>query len=184
MARTFVQLLQKQKQSSIARSTRRSAKWFQNKIKEFTQNSKRQTTSRPVVGGLYMYVYDPKYKETLPHYDMFPVVMPFRILKDGFVGINFHYLPPMLRAKLMDKLLEIHGNKKLKDDTKLKLSYQMLNSVASSKLIKPTVHRYLHGHVRSKIIVVPAPEWADAVMLPLAKFKGASKLQIYSLARN
>ena len=29
--------------------------------------------SRPAVGKMYMYFYDPKYKETLPYYDRFPL---------------------------------------------------------------------------------------------------------------
>ncbi|MFK5882875.1 MAG: hypothetical protein QM489_00890 [Candidatus Izemoplasma sp.] len=180
---TFVKLLNKQKTSSIARQSRRSAKWFQNKIKEFTKGIRKQQASRPVIGKLYTYSYSPKHKETLPHYDLFPMVMPFGMYTDGWIGINFHYLPPRLRAVLMDELLKINGKKNLNAKTKLQLSYDLLNKLSNSKLIAPTIHRYLIGHVKSKIIVIPANEWELAVMLPTAKFVGKSKQQIYSLAK-
>ena len=177
---SFIKMLSKQKVDSIARQNRRSSKWFQNRIKEFSKGTRKGQTSRPVIGGLYSFVYDPKFKNSLPHYDIFPMVMPFSISADSFLGVNFHYLPPRLRAVLLDKIVSIHGNKKINDKTKIKLSWGVLNAVAKSSLVSPTVHRYLLGHVRSKIIVIPATEWQMAVMLPLAKFKGASKLQVYA----
>lgn len=180
---SFVKFLDKQKRSSQARQTRRSAKWLQNKIREFTKGTRKRQTSRPVIGKLYLYVYDPKHKKTLPHYDMFPLVMPFRLHSDGWTGINFHYLPPRLRAVLMDKLIGIAGDKKLNEKTKLQLSYETLKGVAGIDIVAPTVHRYLLPHVKSKIIVIPADEWEDAVLLPIAKFVGKSKQQIYGLAK-
>jgi hypothetical protein len=47
-------------------------------------------TSTPMVGSMYMYYYDPKHKQTLPYYDRFPLVFPYRKVPGGFMGINLH----------------------------------------------------------------------------------------------
>ena len=44
------------------------------------------------IGRLNMFLYDPKYKDKLPYYDVFPLVLPIQRYSDGFLGINFHYL--------------------------------------------------------------------------------------------
>ena len=51
---------------------------------------------------MYMFKYNPKTKEKLPYYDTFPLIMPLEIYKGGFLGINFHYLPPKIRKKLLE----------------------------------------------------------------------------------
>lgn len=180
---TFIKGLNQQKKESIARQTRRSAKWFQNKIKNFAKDSRKQIASRPTIGKLYTYVYDPKLKEKLPHYDIFPMTMPFSIHSDGWTGINFHYLHPQMRAMVMGRLIKINGNKQLNDRTKLKLNWGVVQGIASSGLINSSIHRYLTSHVKSKIIVIPADEWKLAVSLPTAKFVGKSKQEIYKLSK-
>ena len=63
-------------------------------------------------GYMYGFVYDPKWKKELPYYDRFPLIFPVEFDKDGFLGINFHYLPHILRAKLMDALYTTVNNRK------------------------------------------------------------------------
>ena len=58
-------------------------------------------TSKVEIGAMYMYFYDPKFKDQLPFYDTFPLVLPFGPAKGGFYGINVHYLPYLLRAKVL-----------------------------------------------------------------------------------
>ena len=50
-----------------------------------------------------------KHKETLPFYDSFPLVIIIGKAKGGFLGMNLHYLPPTLRAKFLDALMENAG---------------------------------------------------------------------------
>ena len=49
--------------------------------------------NRIVPGEMYLFFYDPKFKNVLPYYDRMPLVLPFRVVNDGFYGINLHYLP-------------------------------------------------------------------------------------------
>ena len=58
------------------------------------------------IGQMYAFKYDPKHKETLPYYDTFPLVVISEPLPTGFSGINVHYIPPLVRARLLGKLME------------------------------------------------------------------------------
>jgi hypothetical protein len=134
--------------------------------------------SKVIPGKLYMFAYDAKHKDTLPHWDMFPMVFPFKIVKNGFIGLNMHYLPVPFRIKLLDRLMEIDGTKKTKR-VKMQLSWELISSASTLKLLQPCVHRYLSDHVYSQFREVERVDWATAMMLPTQKFVGASNSQVW-----
>ena len=138
------------------------------------------TVSSSVLGKMYFYSYNPKWKDKLPWYDTFPLVFPIEKYPDGFLGLNFHYLSPKDRAILMDQLKSFANNKKYDETTKLKLSYNMLRGFTKYKRARPTVHRYLTSKVNSKFVLVNADEWEVALFLPVERFKKASKKQVWS----
>jgi hypothetical protein len=135
------------------------------------------------LGNMYMFAYDPKHKGTLPYYDRFPLIFPINIAKGGFLGLNMHYLPPVLRAKLMDALYETTNNKNYDEKTKLKLNYNTLNSATKFKEFKPTVKHYLTSQVRTKLVYINPSEWDVALFLPTQKFVGATSAQVYRDSR-
>ena len=63
-----------------------------------------QMKSQTVIGSLYLFSYDPKWKKELPYYDSYPIIFPIGKSKGRMLGLNFHYLPYSLRAVLMDAL--------------------------------------------------------------------------------
>lgn len=135
------------------------------------------------LGHMYMFLYNPKHKDTLPYYDRFPLIFPINKAKGGFLGINMHYLPLQLRAKLMDSLYDISSNDRYDETTKLRLSYGLLNGTAKYKEFKPTVKHYLTNHVVSKMVYVNPTEWDIALFLPVEKFVGATKTQVWNDSR-
>ena len=135
---------------------------------------------KSMLGNMYFYSYDPKWKNELPWYDMFPLVFPIEQYNNGFLGLNFHYLAPKERAILMDQLKVFATNKKMDETTKLRLRYNMLKGFTRFKRARPTVHRYLTGKVRSKFVLVNADEWEVALFLPVERFKKASKKQVWA----
>ena len=94
-----------------------------------------------------MFIYDPKLKKKLPYYDTFPLVLPLENYSDGFLGINFHYLPIPLRVRLLDRVVDFSNNTKFDESTRLNVSY---NAIKSIRLVKPTLKRYLAGKVKSR----------------------------------
>jgi hypothetical protein len=135
------------------------------------------------LGHMYMFAYDPKHKKTLPYYDRFPLIFPINRAQGGFLGINMHYLPPTLRAKLMDQLYTVASNKKYDETTKLRISYDVLNGASKFKLFAPTVKHYLTKQVRTRLVYINPSEWDIALFLPTQKFVGAKQSKVWSDSR-
>jgi hypothetical protein len=150
-------------------------------------------TTMPMLGRMYLFQYDAKYKSTLPYYDRFPLVFPIASTKvtgkakqgAGFYGINLHYLPLRLRARLMDQLYKTATNDKMDETTKLKISYKILDASSRLRFFRPCVKQYLIGHMKSKFFMINSNEWGTAVLLPLQRFVGASASTVWqeSMAR-
>ena len=134
-------------------------------------------------GYMYAFKYDPKTKNDLPYYDTFPLIFPVRMDSDGFLGINFHYLPPVLRAKLMNALYSTLTNKKYDDTTKVKISYSILQSASKYRYFKPMLKKYLRSHVRSQFLEVQVNEWDIAIFLPTESFRKADTGRVWEESR-
>ena len=175
----------------VAAKARAAGNWFRSIVnrtkgqfsdetpKTILQRSE-SLVSKSVLGKMYFYSYDPKWKNELPWYDTFPLVFPIEKYPDGFLGLNFHYLAPKHRAILMDQLKMFANNKSYDETTKLKLTYNMLKGFTKIKRAKPTVHRYLSSKVKSKYVLVNADEWEVALFLPVERFRKANKKQVWA----
>ena len=173
----------------IPNKTKESRDWYREVAKEITSANRskfikdqdpairqRHTPNKGLeIGSMYTFNYDPKWKKELPIYDTFPLIFPFHIESDRFLGLNMHYLPPAGRAQLMDVLYTITNNTKYNHSTKLKLSYQVLKNIAKKEAYAPTIHMYLKKHVKSKLRWIAPVEWDYTLMLPLAKWNGPDK---------
>ena len=174
--------------------------WFRNLARQTTgiqpqtiikTAPKIQLTRVPQIGFMYHFFYDPKMKDTLPYYDRFPLVFPFkrgfqrqRAIESGsFLGLNLHYLDPRLRARLMDGLYTISTDKKFDEDTRIRLSYNILNKASKFRFFKPCVKRYLVNRVRSRFVKINADQWDTALFLPTERFRKKSKSAVYKLSR-
>lgn len=154
-----------------------------NKLVQEMNRDMGRGVSRIELGNMYIFNYDAKHKDTLPYYDRFPLIFPINTAKGGFLGINMHYLPPQLRAKLMDGLYSTVTNDNYDETTKLKISYGILNGAAKYKEFKPTVKHYLNSQVRSQFMYINPAEWDIALFLPTAQFVGATKQKVYADSR-
>lgn len=148
--------------------------------KSFVNQDKSRLTVDIKPGQMYMYNYDPKYKDTLPFYDKYPLIFPFRVESDRFWGINLHYLSLPMRASLMDGLYELVNNTRYDATTKLRLSYQALTAASRLRYFKPCVKQYLFSHMRSQFMYIYPSEWDIALFLPLERFEKKTKTQVWS----
>jgi len=147
------------------------------------QKSRNDLMSTVFIGQMFLFMYDAKTKDTLLYFDRFPLIFPFRKVQDGFYGINMHYLPYMLRAKLMDALYDTINNDKKDQTTRLRISYNILNSAARFRYFEPCVKRYLNIQVQSRFLYVDPNQWETALFLPLERFVGATKAQVWKDSR-
>jgi hypothetical protein len=86
-----------------------------------------------------------------------------------------HYLPLPYRAKLMDALYDLSTSQKYDEQTRLRLTYDVLNGVSKFKYFKPTIHRYLINRVESRLVYIHPSEWDIAIMLPVQRFYSENK---------
>ena len=142
---------------------------------------KKQSGAHP--GDMVMYTYNPKHKKTLPYYDTFPLTIVVGPAKDGFYGINLHYLPPKVRAIFLDKLNDVASNQKFNKTTRFKITYKLLMATKSYKYFKPCFKHYLSEHVSSSIMKVNAAEWNIAIFLQTASFKKSSISTVWADSR-
>ena len=190
MAGLFQKLEFEAFRKGITPRSKESRAWFMNKAKNLNVSRSKlmkedpiELRSRPAVGKMYMYFYDPKHKETLPYYDRFPLIVMVGPAPKGFMGLNLHYLPLAIRAKFLDALLDTINNERYDESTRFRLSYEMLKCASKLKAFRPCLKRYLSSHVRSRLAMVPAPEWEIATFLPTADFEKASSSEVYKDSR-
>jgi hypothetical protein len=133
------------------------------------------TTIMP--GEMYLFMYDPKFKNKLPYYDRLPLVLPFRKVPGGFYGINLHYLPYLMRFRILDILTQyaITTN----EDTRVKLSWKLLDATSRLRPAKFAVKHYLNDHVKSRFYKINYKDWVTASQLPVEKFVGAQKTAVW-----
>lgn len=180
-------------QYDLKTAVKKSRAWFEQQVLIMTRQqltpqkvlngNPEQLVTRIMPGHLYMFVYDPKTKAELPYYDRFPLVFPFRKTPDGFIGLNMHYLPYPLRINLLDNLLTYASNQRFDETTRLKYSWALIDGMSKYAAAKPCVKQYLVGHVRTQFRQVESSNWATAMLLPVERFVGASKQEIWADSR-
>jgi hypothetical protein len=145
----------------------RTARGYRNRLFNYNPGRARGTT---MIGKMYFYEYDPKHKATLPIYDRYPLVFPIERYKDGFLGLNLHYLGVNERIYILGKLMKFASAKNMTEKSKLKLSYDLLVRTKYINTLSPCVKRYLSGHVRSDFIEITPDEWEKVIQLPVQMF--------------
>ena len=178
------------KTGTVGQEVRRSAQWFQDKIKGLKGGLRNQFSStnaakfyreaetkvnpnvlkrRVELGDLFCYYYNPKYKTTLPYYDMFPMIMLISAEKDTFLGINFHYLRPKWRAVLLDRV-----------SAKLGSGLPRWSKLRQIRQIAPTIKRYRFDHIMRRVVPIEENEQEIAIFLPTERFKKSAKAKVWA----
>jgi len=194
MATTFENILNRAKQQGVSdKKSEESIKWFRNSIRKTAISPSRiireerdslvNSWTNVAIGKMYFAYYDPKHKKTLPYYDTFPLVIPIVKYKDGFLGLNLHYLPPVLRAKLLDQLYDTLNNDRFDEKTKMRITYGILKTASSNPWYKPCVKRYLGKHFRSRFVRLQPENWTPAVFLPTESFEKATRKTVWADSR-
>lgn len=159
-------------------AARRSVAWFDEQARilggrvspqSLMANAQRRT-SVLIPGKMYAMFYDPKYKETLPYYDIFPLILPFNRDAETFTAINFHYLPLKMRFVLLKNLLDFATDKTLTEKTRLRLSWEFIGGVSKYRGVNSAVKKYRYDHVASQFLEIPADQWFTAILLPTERF--------------
>ena len=165
----------------------KSANWYRNAVSSIADSvtarklyNQGKINQRPSLGRLNLFFYDPKFKESLPYYDTFPLVLPLEGFRGGFLGMNFHYLSPMIRFRLLNQLQRFSTNNKFDSTTRLDVSYARVGGLSR---VKSTIKKYLYSHVRSGFMRVDSQDAPTACYLPVQQFKKRSASYVYGKSR-
>ena len=160
----------KDKQGGI----RKSVDWYRKNVADLSNRITAAALMRsgklngiPSKGRLNFFFYDPKYKQVLPLYDRFPLVLPLETIPGGFMGLNFHYIRPVQRVSLLNNLQRF-ATGGMKASTRIDATYDGIKNVS---ITRNMIKKYLYEHVRSSFLRVDFDEAALAVMLPVQQFR-------------
>jgi hypothetical protein len=113
-----------------------------------------------------------------------PLVLPFKQLPDGFLGINLHYLPYLARFNLLGALSRLATDKNMDEKTRIQISWQILNSSTKYLAATACVKHYLNDHLRTRFLKIDYRDWVTAAMLPVENFKKAKKEVVWQDTKN
>ena len=162
-----------------------SIQWYRNRIRALAPTdilrpdemiARGKVTATPNFGIMNLFWYNPKGASKLHYYDVFPLVIPFKYHRNGFTGINFHYLSVPMRIQLLERLqgfeeeanlyrLDEFGNEREKEV----LAFQW-SEIIGMRGLKKTVHRYLTKYVYSNFLKIGLDDMVVASLLPIERF--------------
>ena len=97
--------------------------------------------------------------------------MPLKREADGFIGLNFHYLPLRYRVSFMRKLMPLAIYDDEDEIKRIRVTYPLLDSSSRFKEFRPCIKKYLYSRIKSRILKVQPEEWDIALYLPVHQFR-------------
>ena len=188
---SLIKRLEQETPAELEARSIESLRWFQQRVKTlkitseaFYRQSSLNKARRYLEGRMYTFFYDAKYKEKLPYWDRFPVVLILDMYQGGFSGLNLHYIPPRYRVRL---LYELYKYIRLDDDTRdenmkphIRIRYEMLRGMSKMKFFKPCYKRYLTQHIDGRALEITSDYWDVMAMLPLADWQKKQVREVYT----
>ncbi|HIJ11898.1 TPA: hypothetical protein HA278_07615 [Candidatus Woesearchaeota archaeon] len=149
----------------------------------FASSEKLPVSIHKRVGEMWMFSYNqPSTK--VKYWDAFPCVIIVEIYRDGFLGINLHYLPEKLREALWVQLWNLRNEEDATEDTRLKIGYQLIQEALRFRYAKPCIKRYKYKNMEdSKLIKIPPRDWHAAMYMPMWNFKGKNARNVWMESR-
>lgn len=157
-----------------AAANNKSLKWFA----EVQKTIKGHVVTKPTPGRLYTFAYDAKYKDTLPYWDKYPLIVFLhtgRAANGGplFYGLNLHYIPPKARQSFLEELLKNYSStKSITNKTRLKINW---SNVKGMKGTDEMIKSYLPGHFKGAMVEIKPQDWSNVIFMPTQSFMSGKK---------
>lgn len=143
--------------------------------------------ARPLIGQMIFFKYTPIGTEYIrdKYYDIFPLVIVTEVRKNGFEGINLHYLQTDMRETLLNALLAelptVRGRPKYRN--RLGISYNLIAPLSTTKFFRPCYKRYLWSQMDRKPVVIPFDLWNTMINSNTFKFKNERPHRVFIESR-
>ena len=212
MADPFDKILSDFKSSKFDYFTEQSIKWWRNTIRElygaegspsspyrmpstwvraFKKRYGRTLDRTPMGGKMYLFRYEPTTKKSLEYWDNLPLIIALEKKRDGFMGLNLHFLSKRGRGMLLNLLAgslknatedDVEQDFKGEDNLRnIRSAYKNYGALTSnSRIFKaayPCIRRYKFTGIRSQLVEVPVTDWELASYLPSDYFFDGATLE-------
>lgn len=158
-------------------------------LKYLSQERVLKTPNLFMPGQMVFFKYKPqdaRFMASLEAYDMFPLVIITDVHRDGFEGINIHFLSQKWRKQLF-QAIENYLPKRISGDpslTRLGTTYARLGGSRKFKFFRPCYRRYVMSGFRKRPIQIPAEFWSVLVDVDLASFAKGKKEIVRRMSYN
>lgn len=174
------------------RYTKEALTWFRQRITKDRANQRRILDAREywkktgternqIIGKMYFFQYEAEQAgdAELGIYDEFPLVFIFNTSrskqgKQLIHAINLHYIIPAERQVLLHELLKIRSSKRMRRNTRIKLTWDVIKAVSTAPIYERMVHTYRVDRMKSRLIEIPAQDWGIVVFLQLQRWVSLS----------
>ena len=186
------------KESGVKRGTRDALKWYRELVRElfdlsdvspeetFLRDESRMIQKTGMLrrtGRMFLFNYNPKNRQHLKYYDTLPLVYIIKFTRDGFLGLNLHYLDMRLRTTLFNNLQVLLSGPVESDFTRLRINNQILKGSRKFRFYRPCIRKYKTKYIGSRILQIPPKDWGVAIHLPVERFKKKNKYQVWTESR-
>jgi hypothetical protein len=153
-------------------------------LKLFQREGTLSLPSRVFTGQMVFFKYKPMSESFISrntYYDSYPMVLICDTTKEGFEGINLHYLHPQYRTFLFEQIVKRMPVLKSGDEwrNRLLIDYDRLKSHRSMKFFRACYRRYLWKAMRRRPAILPYEMWEQLVAAETSRFVGAKPVTVY-----
>lgn len=151
------------------------------KIANATDAKNIKKASSVELGKLYFFSYLPENRNTMDHYDRFPLILLLKKKQNGFLALNFHYLRENKRSLFWGRLLEYvkMSNIATIRNSKISVGYELLKHPKFAKFYKPCLKFYKYNSIKSSIAEIHPSNWSTMMFFPLDKFVKQNRLDVW-----
>lgn len=156
-------------------------------LKYLQQQGELRIPPRFMPGQIVFFKYKPQDKRFLASdkpYDVFPLVIITAVHRDGFEGINLHFISKKWRRKLFNAIETSLPVKKSGNDslTRLGATYKRLDGPRKFSFFRPCYRQYTVSGFRKRPILIPREFWDVLVDVDLSLFAKGRKMGIRRMA--
>ena len=186
------------KDTGIKRGSKEALKWYKELLREmfdlsdvspeetFLRDQSRMVQKSGMLrrtGRMFLFNYKPKTRSTIKYYDSLPLVYVIKFTKDGFLGLNLHYLDIQQRTRLFTALQVLLSGDIENDMTRLRINYQILKGARKFRYYRPCIRKYKTRFIGSRVLLIPPKDWGIAIHLPVERFIKKTKYQVWVESR-
>jgi hypothetical protein len=178
--------------------------WFEDGVNSKTQNEVKMTRTRFQPGKIYVFKYDPKYKEELPWFDQNPVVLAIEQVNNNDLGINLNLLPVPFKEKLLDELftkmrikvdkqetdiiseitgIETPSNINALKEKPLRITYEGIKVYLEKFGYEFALRQYIPSRKKEQT-VVSYSKWPEIALCDFMKFKNTNVMKVRLMFRD